>query len=718
MPGPATASSLSSPGDIAFDAAGDLYVGDTENSVVEEITPAGVLSVIAGTGTRGTPIVGPATSSPLDAPTGVAVDPAGDLYIADHSNAEVLRVTPAGVLSVIAGTGRAGLPVPGPAAASPLGYLHSIALDTAGDLYIADYSNSLVEKVTPAGVLSVVAGDGTEATPVPGPATTSPLSVAGIAVDPAGNLYLADYNTDTVDRVDVDGTLSVVAGTGTAGNPTAGPATASTLNSPQGVSVDAASGNLYVADGNNGDIERITPTGTLSVIAGNGTYGIPTYGGSATASGLDYPIDAVTSPGGAVYLVENLHSTIDRLDVVAPTAPTGVTATAGDHSATLTWTAPDNAGGDPVTSSQITPYINGTAQPEVTAPGSATTATVTGLANATAYTFTVTAVTDAGTSPASAPSNPVTPTAPVSVVVGIDRLDVHWHAPADPGRPALSGYRVTVTDHTTDTARVVDVGPVSSIAVAATAGDRDTVTVAAVSAGRTGPDSSASTAAYALPRPSIVGDLAVYRPARARVPILCQVATGFIRSCFITLTTLIGGQQVFIGDGQLLVSGPGAHLRVSVAVTLPPRGRTFAARVGGFTATVHVGMRVTTGQATLVFTQHVRIVAATIHDPDPIRFEAGSATLTAAARTELTTIRHHLGGVRTVVCAGYTDNRGDNPDNRALGVARARATCAYLLTNTGIHPALQTYGKTHPAAPNTTPAGRAANRRTQLTFRY
>ena len=135
------------------------------------LTPAGKLTVFAGTGSFGLPRPGPATKSALAGPTAVALDVHGDLFIADHANNMVEEVTPAGKLSVVAGTGKPGLPTPGPAIKSALNAPSGVALDAHGDLFIADSNNNVVEEVTPAGKLSVVAGNGHVGSPTPGTAT-------------------------------------------------------------------------------------------------------------------------------------------------------------------------------------------------------------------------------------------------------------------------------------------------------------------------------------------------------------------------------------------------------------------------------------------------------------------------------------------------------------------------------------------------------------------
>jgi hypothetical protein len=309
-PGPATSSDLSGSYQVAVDTAGNVYVIDQGNYEVDKITPSGTLSIIAGTGTQGPPAAGPATSSPLGDPDGLAVDAAGNVYIADQTSAEVLKVTPAGALSIIAGTGTQGMPTPGPATSSDLETPSGLAVDPASDVYVADDGAAEIEKITPSGMLSIVAGTGTSGTPAAGPATSSPLGDPdGVAVDSAGNLFISDA-LDYVEEVTPAGNLSIFAGNGSSGNPVAGPATSSPLGEPYEISVDPA-GDVDVADYN--DIEQISPSGTLAIIAGDNTGGPPTYGQPSTSSALYYPPGVAVSPSGIVYIADYFNNTVDQL---------------------------------------------------------------------------------------------------------------------------------------------------------------------------------------------------------------------------------------------------------------------------------------------------------------------------------------------------------------------------------------------------------------------
>ena len=310
--GTATSSKLKNPRGVVADGSGNLYIADTDNNVIEKATPSGVLSVVAGTGTAGSPVPGPATASKLNGPNGVAIDTAGNLYIADSGNALVERVTPSGVLSVVAGTGTAGAPTPGAATSSKLNDPSGIALDTSGNLYIADADAHVIEKVSPTGVLSIYAGTGSYGAPTAGAATSSTLCYpTGVAIDGWGNLFIADADAHVIEKVTPSGVLSVVAGTGATGAPTPGTATNSKLSVPNGVATDALS-NLYIADSDNHVVEKVSPSGVLSIYAGTGSYGAPTSG-IATASKLSYPSGVGADPAGNLFIADADGNVIEKI---------------------------------------------------------------------------------------------------------------------------------------------------------------------------------------------------------------------------------------------------------------------------------------------------------------------------------------------------------------------------------------------------------------------
>ena len=269
--GPATSAELAAPEGMAMDAAGNLYFVDVQNFRVRKISSSGTISTVAGTGTRGSSgDGGPATSAAM-VPFSVAVDSAGNLYITDI--ARIRKVTPSGTISTVAGTGRGGFSGDGgPATSAQIFAPEGVAVDTAGNIYIADTDNHRIRKVTPAGTITTVAGNGTKGfSGDGGPATGASLNdPTRVTVDAQGNLYIADEQNNRVRKVTAAGVISTLAGTGIGGySGDGGPATSAMLFTPYDVAVDAA-GNVYIADSQNNRIREVTPDGKINTVAGNG----------------------------------------------------------------------------------------------------------------------------------------------------------------------------------------------------------------------------------------------------------------------------------------------------------------------------------------------------------------------------------------------------------------------------------------------------------------
>jgi uncharacterized protein (TIGR03437 family) len=343
--GPATAAPLYGPRGLAVDAAGTLYVADTSNNRIRKVTPAGIITTVAGGGSAYPGYGGPATAAFLDEPLGVAVDAAGNLYIPYSSMCVVLKATPGGTITTVAGPvgGGGGYSGDGgPATAALLANPQSVAMDTVGNLYIADASNYRVRKVTAAGTITTVAGNGQKGySGDGGPATAASLNWPfGVAVDWAGNLYIADGNNRRVRKVTPDGVITTVAGGGQVFPGDGGPATVARLLLPKGVAVDAA-GNLYVADADNARIRKVSPGGIITTVAGGGTNpgdGGPATGASLTASGV-----AVDSAGN-LYIAEDYNHRIRKVLAAPPTfaaAPASLSFSATAGSAAV---APQLAG--------------------------------------------------------------------------------------------------------------------------------------------------------------------------------------------------------------------------------------------------------------------------------------------------------------------------------------------------------------------------------------
>jgi DNA-binding beta-propeller fold protein YncE len=294
--GQAVKASLFHPGGTAEDAQGDIFIADSGDNVVREVTPNGVISRIAGTGIAGLGYAGPsgypATLSSLDHPQDVAVNAQGDVFIADTYNNRVVKVTPQGQVVAVAGDGDAGYSGDGGLGAfAELNEPTGLALDSQGNLYIADSANNVIRRVdAKTGIITTVAGD-----------------------------YAADKASDGLGGFSGDG----------------GPATKARLNDPQGVAVDGA-GDLFIADTFNNAIREVTPAGIISTVVNSASAGggIPSAGGESsgaapTASRLNTPYDvAIDQSTETLYIADTNNSEIAEVtslaqsgDAAGPTAP-------------------------------------------------------------------------------------------------------------------------------------------------------------------------------------------------------------------------------------------------------------------------------------------------------------------------------------------------------------------------------------------------------------
>nr|WP_259069324.1 putative Ig domain-containing protein [Mucilaginibacter sp. X4EP1]MCS3814661.1 sugar lactone lactonase YvrE [Mucilaginibacter sp. X4EP1] len=242
------------PQHLAIDASGNIYLPEYNGFVIDKISPAGVLSKVAGILNTAGYIDGPVATAELNHPTAEAVDAAGNIYVTDYYNSCVRKITPSGTVSTFAGTNSQGL-VNGTGTAARFSELNGLAFDKLGNLYIADKANNVIRMITPAGVVSTFAGNGTAGF-VNGNASSASFNYpVDVAVDAASNIYVVDQNNNAIRKISPAGVVSTFAGSGSAGS-TDGVSTAASFNAPYALSIDK-SGNIYVADLGNNKIRKI-----------------------------------------------------------------------------------------------------------------------------------------------------------------------------------------------------------------------------------------------------------------------------------------------------------------------------------------------------------------------------------------------------------------------------------------------------------------------------
>ena len=327
LPAPAQTSGFATllplllPSAVAFDAQGNLYVAETSNHVIRKIDRSGNLTTVAGTGTQGFGGDGGlAIAAQLDSPQGLAVDANQNLYIADTHNHRIRKLSlVTGIIATIAGTGTPGFAGDNAlATAAQLNLPTALALDSNQNLYLADTANHRVRKIAAAtGQITTVAGDGVQGfAGDSGPATAASIdSPTGIAVDAAGNLYLADTHNQRIRRIDTAGIITTLAGTGVeafSGDNAA--ASHAALALPHGLTLDAA-GNLYLADTANHRIRRIDAvTSQITTVAGEGTQAFSGDNGPATAASLNSPRAVVATPNAPLVVADTGNQRIRQVN--------------------------------------------------------------------------------------------------------------------------------------------------------------------------------------------------------------------------------------------------------------------------------------------------------------------------------------------------------------------------------------------------------------------
>ena len=349
--GPGTRAAVGFPQGVALDGGGNVYIADMADNEIRKLSPAGVITIVAGDGApcQVAPACGdggPATSAQLNAPTGVAVDSRGDVFIADAGDEEIRKVAPGGTITRLAGTG-AECANPGacgdggPALSAVLASPDGVALGPGGDLYIADARDHEIRRIDSHGAITTVAGNGSQCSAAPacgdgGPATAAQLNYPeSLAFDAHGAMVIADNGDNEIRRVS-GGQITRVAGTGTAcasaprcGD--GGSAVTATLSAPEGVAVDR-SGAVYIADWGDNEVRVVSRHGTISRLAGNGTACAvaPACGdtGAASAAQLGAPQGLAVDAGANVYVGDTFDNEV-RLIPATSVAPARVRSAHG-----------------------------------------------------------------------------------------------------------------------------------------------------------------------------------------------------------------------------------------------------------------------------------------------------------------------------------------------------------------------------------------------------
>ena len=317
--GNSATATLNGPTSVAIDAAntGSILISDYNNHLIRIVTPSGMVSTLAGSGTASF-ANGQGAAASFNYPVGVAVEFAGTVLVGDRSNNRIRAVTPGGAVSTLAGSGAATPFSDGQGAAATFSSPYGVALDSAGTLYVADWGNQKVRKVTLGGAVSTLAGTGAMGAANGAGAAATFNGLTGVAVDAAGNVLVADRDNHLIRRVSPGGVVSTLAGSGAAGSAN-GAGAGSAFNKPFGVAVDAG-GNCIVADQLNNLVRRITPGGVVSTLAGSGAAAFAN--GADAAAAFNGPTGATVNASGAVLIADQNNQRV-RVISAPCAAPAG-----------------------------------------------------------------------------------------------------------------------------------------------------------------------------------------------------------------------------------------------------------------------------------------------------------------------------------------------------------------------------------------------------------
>ena len=445
--GTGNAASFYQPSGVAVDSSGNVYVADTYNYTIRKITPAGVVTTLAGLAGNGGSEDGTGNAASFYQPSGVAVDSSGNVYVADTYNYTIRKITPAGVVTTLAGLSGTSGSANGTGSSARFNNPTYLTVDSSGNVYVADTNNHTIRKITSAGAVTTLAGlPGTRGS-IDGTGNGARFSnPKGISVDGAGNLYVCDSGNRTIRKVTSSGVVTTLAGL--AGNIALVNGTGSSARfiDPVGMAVDGA-GNLYVTESTSHivrkgksakpEITAVNPTsgpqagGTTVILTGANFTGATavSFGGTAATSFTVNSATQITavSPARSIGIVDisvtapfgtSDNGANDQFTYLGtPGAPTIGSATlVGGTSARITFTAPASNGGTAITSYTVTASPGG-----LTATGTGSPLTVTGLTDGVTYTFSVTASNSIGTGSASAASNALVADGAPPTVVSVVR---------------------------------------------------------------------------------------------------------------------------------------------------------------------------------------------------------------------------------------------------------------------------------------------------------
>jgi serine/threonine-protein kinase len=292
---------------VTVDASGNVYVADSHNNLIRKITADGMVTTLAGNGQAGCKD-GSGDSASFFNPAGLSVDKKGNVYVADTHNSLIRKISPEGIVTTIAGIKPSGLRA-GPYDSVKLDNPQGIAVDSSGNVYVADWAKDLIRKISPEGKVTNIAGNGNPgAADGAGPASSFYLP-EGIAVDAAGNLFIADTYNNMIRKISTAGIVTTIAGKKTKGSAD-GKGTSASFFHPAGINVDK-DGNLFIADAGNNKIRKISPEGIVTTFAGTGQRG--SNNGPVADASFYRPFGVAVGKEGEVYVADYQNNLIRKI---------------------------------------------------------------------------------------------------------------------------------------------------------------------------------------------------------------------------------------------------------------------------------------------------------------------------------------------------------------------------------------------------------------------
>ncbi|MBI5684382.1 MAG: hypothetical protein HZC54_04820, partial [Verrucomicrobia bacterium] len=373
--GTGSAAQFNYPAGVAVDSAGNVYVADSNNHAIRKVTPAGVVTTLAGSAGSAGSADGTGSAAQFSLPQSVAVHGAGNVYVADSGNHTIRKVTAGGVVTTLAGSAGISGSADGTGGEARFRFPVGVAVDGAGSVFVADYENHTVRQVTAGGVVTTLAGSAGSFGGANGTGGAARFNYpAGVSVDSAGNVFVGDSNNHTVRKVTAAGVVTTLAGSAGNAGSADGTGSAARFNVPAGVSVDSA-GNVLVADSNNHAVRKVTAGGVVTTLAGSaGSAG--STDGTGSAARFSFPVGVAVDGTGNVFVADYENHTIRQVTAAGVTATlAGSAGNAGSDDGTggaALFNGPSGVAADGAGNVYVADYANHTIR-KVTAGGVVTT---------------------------------------------------------------------------------------------------------------------------------------------------------------------------------------------------------------------------------------------------------------------------------------------------------------------------------------------------------